>query len=189
MLNAATEFEHWPQSIADFDRLIAATQDELIHFAYHRLGNRQDAEDVVQDAYVEAYRDRAKRKHIAAVRPYLFRVVGNRCIDLLRSSLKQKMEPIVEENFSAEDNTLHTQLQREQWEQISCLLDAIPAKEAEVIRLRTYAELSFAEIAEAVGSSVPTVKSRFRYGLEKLRRKLHPEEVCDEMHGSATATH
>jgi RNA polymerase sigma-70 factor (ECF subfamily) len=50
------------------------------------------------------------------------------------------------------------------------LLEGIPEREAEVVRLRAYSDLSFAEIASAVGSSVPTVKSRFRYGIGKLRR-------------------
>jgi RNA polymerase sigma-70 factor (ECF subfamily) len=52
------------------------------------------------------------------------------------------------------------------------LLGGIPSREAEVIRLRAHSELSFAEIAIVVGASVPTVKSRFRYGLDKLRRTL-----------------
>jgi RNA polymerase sigma-70 factor (ECF subfamily) len=188
MLDAAAKLEHWPQTIADFDRLIAATQDELIHFAFHRLGNRHDAEDVIQDIYVESFRDRAKRKHITAVRPYLFRIVGNRCIDLLRSRLRQGAEPIVEDSLSTEGDAFSSLAQREQWEEMNRLLDSIPAKEAEVIRLRAYSDLSFAEIAEVVGSSVPTVKSRFRYGLDKLRRKMHPKEACDEMHCSKTTT-
>jgi RNA polymerase sigma-70 factor (ECF subfamily) len=55
------------------------------------------------------------------------------------------------------------------------LLSRIPEREAEVIRLRAWSELSFAEVAEAVGASVPTVKSRFRYGIGRLRRLLFPE--------------
>jgi len=188
MLDAANEFEQWPQTITDFGRLIEATQDELIHFAYHRLGNQQDAEDVVQDVFVEAYRDRAKRRHITAVRPYLFRMVGNRCIDLLRSRLRRGTEPIVEESLSTEGDAFSSLAEREQWEEMNRLLDAIPAKESEVIRLRSLSDLSFAEIAKAVGSSVPTVKSRFRYGLDKLRRKVNPKEACDEMHGSKATT-
>ena len=184
----ATKFEQWPQTITDFDRLIEATQDELIHFAFHRLGNRHDAEDVVQDVYVEAYRDRVKRKHVTAVRPYLYRMVGNRCIDHLRSRLRKGAEPIVEDSPSTECDAFSSLVQREQWEEMNRLLDSIPVKEAEVIRLRAYSELTFAEIAEATGSSEPIVKSRFRYGLEKLRRKVYPKEACDEMHCSKAST-
>ena len=51
---------NWPQTIEDFEILIASTQDELVHFACYRLGNLPIAEDVVQDIYVRAYRDRAR---------------------------------------------------------------------------------------------------------------------------------
>ena len=44
-----------------------------------------------------------------------------------------------------------------------------------MLRLRAWAELSFAEVAVALGAAVPTVKSRFRYGIEKLRRLLDLE--------------
>src|SRR5512140_3238659 len=79
------ETGNWPQTAAEFERLIAETQDELVQFAFYRLGNRHDAEDVVQDVYVESFRDREKRRHITAVRAYLFRMVGNRCTDKLRT--------------------------------------------------------------------------------------------------------
>lgn len=188
MLDPTADSERWPQTISDFERLIEATQDELVHFAFHRLGNQQDAEDVVQDVYLEAFRDRTKRKNITAVRPYLFRSVGNRCLDLLRSRLRQKSELLSEDSISAEGDALSSIAQREKRKEMNRLLDLIPAKEAEVIRLRVFSDLTFAEIAEAVGSSTPTVKSRFRYGLEKLRRKMRPEEACDEMRCSESTT-
>lgn len=130
---------------------------------------------IVQDVYVEAYRDRAKRKHITRVRPYLFRMVGNRCVDLLRARSRHAEEPVGEEDASANDDAFSSLAAREEAEALSRLMDSIPQKEAEVIRLRAFSELSFAEIADAVGSSVPTVKSRFRYGLDKLRRLIVPK--------------
>jgi len=70
-------------------------------------------------------------------------------------------------------------------ERLNRVLDSIPDREAEVVRLRVHSELSFAEIAIAVGVSVPTVKSRFRYGLDKLRRALNcGKEEPDALQGS-----
>jgi RNA polymerase sigma-70 factor (ECF subfamily) len=181
MLTAVSQVGNWPQTVAEFDRLVEATQDELIRFAFYRLGSQDDAEDVVQDVYVEAYRDRAKRRHVTGVRPYLFRMVGNRCVDLLRARSRQSGEPVGEEKASTADDAFSSLAAREEAQALSRLLDSIPRKEAEVIRLRAFAELSFAEIADAVGSSVPTVKSRFRYGLDKLRRLLCPKEVRHEL--------
>lgn len=181
MLTAVSQVANWPQTIDEFDRLVEATQDELIRFAFYRLGNRDDAEDVVQDVYVEAYRRRAERKHITGVRPYLFRMVSNRCVDFLRARSRQTGEPVREENASSSHDAFSSLAAREQVDEIARLLESVPRKEAEVIRLRAFSDLSFAEIAQVVGSSVPTVKSRFRYGLDKLRRLLSPKEVCHEL--------
>ena len=74
----------WPQTVADFDALIEATQHRLIQYAYSRLHTLADAEDVVQDVYVQAYRDRERHRKVDQVVPFLFRMVANRCTDLLR---------------------------------------------------------------------------------------------------------
>ena len=163
----------WPQTIEEFGRLVDATQDELVHFAFYRLGNQADAEDVVQDVYVQAFRDRAMRRHVTEVRPYLFRMVRNRCTDVLRGrsrSVRQTAEAPVDGG-----DALAEMMAREEASEFARLLQAIPEREAEVIRLRAWSELSFAEIAIAVDAAVPTVKSRFRYGIDKLRRLLHQE--------------
>lgn len=165
----------WPQTIMEFDRLIEATQDELVHFASYRLGNREDAEDVVQDVYVQAFRDREKRRDITNVRPYLFRMTGNRCTDLLRArsshpSLQTSGEEAME--VAGGDDPFDSLAAAQRIAGLRSLLDRIPAREAEVIRLRAWSELTFREVAIAVKSSVPTVKSRFRYGVDRLRKLL-----------------
>lgn len=52
------------------------------------------------------------------------------------------------------------------------LLDEIPEEQAEVIRLRIYGDNSFAEVSDILSVPLPTVKSRFLYGLEKIRRAM-----------------
>jgi len=160
------EIDHWPQTADAFAPLIEATQDELIHFAFYRLGNRTDAEDIVQDAYLQAFRDRHKLHHITAVRAYLFRMVGNRCTDRLRTRSRECGAVQVETGeLPFSDAALEAS-------DIARLLMQLPEREAEVIRLRAWSDLSFADVAQAVGASVPTVKSRFRYGVQKLRKLL-----------------
>ncbi|MBI4910264.1 MAG: RNA polymerase sigma factor [Acidobacteria bacterium] len=159
----------WPQTVEEFGRLLELTQHELVQFAAWQLGNPLDAEDVVQDVYVQAFRERLDRRHITEVRAYLYRMVRNRCIDLLRTH--SRMARAAPEPASPDDPFRAAQA-FEQNRRLRGLMGRIPGNEAEVIQYRVWAGLSFSEIAVAVGASVPTVKSRFRYGIEKLRRLL-----------------
>ena len=167
------QIESWPQTIHEFDRLIEATQDELVHFASYRLGNREDAEDVVQDIYVQAFRDREKRRNITDVRPYLFRMTANRCTDFLRARSRRPGEEAADVAIAVGDNLFDSLAAAQRIAGLQSLLGRLPAREAEVIRLRAWSELTFAEVAIAVKSSVPTVKSRFRYGVARLRQLLN----------------
>jgi RNA polymerase sigma-70 factor (ECF subfamily) len=152
----------WPQSVADFDALIEATQRRLIQFAFCRLRSLADAEDVVQDVYVQAYRDRERHRDVDNAVPFLFRMVANRSTDLLRKRVGHaevcptQVERAVD---CSADSAEH-----QQW--IDTLLARLPARQAAVIRLRIYGELPFDAVARSVGCSVPTVKSRFRYGIQ-----------------------
>lgn len=166
---AAEPVLSWPQSVAEFDALIEATQHRLIQFAYCRLHSLADAEDVVQDVYVRAFRDRARYREVLNPVPFLFRMVANRATDLLRKR-KHAPQAVDYGEIAAESRPA---VERHQW--MDKLLDRLPARQAEVIRMRFYGELSFDAVAGSVGCSVPTVKSRFRYGISKLRKLLERE--------------
>ena len=157
----------WPQSPGEFAGLVNVLQHRLVQYAYCRLHSREDAEDAVQDVLVRAYRDREKYKAVDNAAPYLFRMVANRCTDVLRRRKWQGAAPGETGPPAAAPPGPAADLRR-----IEALLAHLPARQAEVIRLRVWAELPFDAVAEAVGCSVPTVKSRFRYGVQKLRRVL-----------------
>ena len=165
----------WPQSISEFEAMIDSLQHRLVHFAFCRLQSRDDAEDVVQDVLVQAYRDRQKHRTVDNAAPFLFRMVANRCADVLR---KRKRDPRPLDEFASEVAAPDTGGAIESLEAVRRLrraeelLARLPSKQAQVIRLRIYGDLSFQAVAQAAGCSVPTVKSRFRYGIQKLRKTL-----------------
>jgi len=169
---AAGPARSWPQSIRDFELLIDSLQHRLVHFAFCRLHSLEDAEDVVQDVLVQAYRDRERYRKVENVDPFLFRMVANRCTDLLRRH-KREAGPMTGAGIEAMaggapepvDAAARLRL-------VESMLGRLPDRQAEVIRLRVHGGLAFDAVARAVGCSVPTVKSRFRYGIQKLRRVL-----------------
>jgi RNA polymerase sigma-70 factor, ECF subfamily len=166
---------HWPHTVEEFEAFVGEYQHSLVHFAFCRLRNLQDAEDVVQDTLVRLYTDRGDRQDMLRVEPYLYRMVSNRCIDLLRKRKRAELsleESGAEQACAVSGDDTDAERAAGQLRRIAGLLSKLPSRQAEVIRLRIFGELSFDSIAEAVGSSLPTVKSRFRYGVQKLQRVL-----------------
>lgn len=138
-------------------------QDQLYRYAFYRLGNRADAEDVIQDAFLKVA---ASGRQPHNPKAYLFRTVANLCADSLRRDAR--MQPI-EERMPAPSFHEEAEAQDEQ-RRIALLLDKLPPRQAEVIRLHIHAGLKFTEIAEMLEEPATTIKSRFTSGIEKLKQ-------------------
>ena len=138
-------------------------QESLFRYAFFKVGNRADAEDVVQDAFLKAASTPAAIKNPKA---YLFRTVTNGCIDSMKR--KSKLLPI-EQQMTAPSQSDEFEAQQEQ-QRIAQLLGRLPDKQAEVIRLHIHANLKFTEIAEVLEIPATTVKSRFTSGIERLKQ-------------------
>lgn len=93
-------------------------------------------------------------------------MVANGCNDLLRRRRPTEQLPptLVSDE---EERTLEAEARR-----LGSLLDRLPAEQAEVIRLHTFASMRFTEIAETLELPASTVKSRFHYGIERLKTLL-----------------
>lgn len=157
--------------LAELTAIVKAEEENLLRYAAYRLGNAGDAKDAVQEAFLKLYRhaSEADAGKICGTKCYLFRTLANTCTDMQRRLARSRTIPISMKLDMAEQ-------QDEGFEQdftrINRLLGLIPENQAEVIRLRIYGGKSFAEIAGILSLPLPTVKSRFIYGLEKIRRGM-----------------
>ena len=147
---------------------------KLLLFARQWVASVADAEDVVQTAFVKFWRHQpeAGPEHY----PLLYSAVRTSALDLIRTdSRRGRREQVVathpEEPFF--DPVIG---QRENSELINTALQHLPESQREVLVLRIWGELSFAEIATTLGDSINTVASRYRYALDSLRRILKPHE-------------
>ena len=149
-----------PQGIPDADiaALMEAERPHLLRYACYRLGNSDDAEDAVQE--------------LAQPRNYLYRSLSNVCTDRLRRLRSRQFIPIEQAAHLCEEQAESFE---QEFRRISALLAAIPDEQAEVIRLRLHGGNSFADIADILELPVSTVKSRFQYGIEKIRKGLGPQ--------------
>ena len=163
----------WPQSPEEFEAMLNACLERLVRYAYRRLGNMADAEDVVQEVFVRAFIEREKRKNVRSALPYLWRMTANACTDFLR---KKKWGDFSLEEVNGkeipgrEKSPAERASEADGFRQAEELLGRLPKKQAEAIRLRVYDGLSLIESAEVLGCSMNTVGSRLRYGFKKLRK-------------------
>ncbi len=173
----------------EWQRLMAAERQQMVQYACYRLGNREDAEDAVQDLFTKIIHQRNTAadvapptastglwpKNVTNPSAYLYRSLANLCTSRLRTANKMPTVPIESQAEPADTNDENFE---QEYSRISQLLDSIPYEQAEVIRLRFYGDKSFAEIADILDVPLTTAKSRFVYGLEKIRRGMRaPQHV------------
>lgn len=126
-------------------------------------GRRADAEDAMQQTFVELYQSRQALARAHSQRAYVCRAVRNTA---LRARARYAPEALEFEPESATTAEYDDELQR--------ALHALPHEQREVVVLKTQAELSFEELGELLGISANTAASRYRYALEKLRQTWKP---------------
>ena len=146
-------------------------QPHLMRYACYRLGDADDAKDALQDAYLKVCGKLSNEKssEVKDWRNYIFRTLSNICTSRLSQSSRLKMIPLDARLDMAD---LPSESNEADYQRIAQLLAEIPEEQAEVIQLRIYGNNSFADVAEILSLPLPTVKSRFLYGLEKIRKAM-----------------
>ena len=146
----------------------------------HRIcGRSQQAEDVVQEAFLSAWR-RASSFDPArgSLRTWLLGIVHNRSIDVLRragNDTRRRADLPVEEMDFDSGIEVHTEVsQRQRARLVRAALVALPADQQKVIELAYFGGYTHTEIADMLGLPVGTVKGRMRLGLDKLRTHFEP---------------
>ena len=125
---------------------------------------------IVQDVLLRLFHSDCNLDRIDDVERYLWRAIANRCCDYHRH---RRNATLPTERAAALADDSGDQELREEYERIAGLLATLPEEQAEVIRLKTSDSLTFARIAEITGTTEATVKSRFRYGIGKLRKLIN----------------
>ena len=106
---------------------------------------------------------------LANLRSYLYRSLSNFCTDRLRRRQTRQFVPIEQATHVSEEKAENFE---QEFQLISTLLAGIPEEQAEVIRLRIHGNNSFSDIAAILDIPVTTAKSRFQYGIEKIRKGI-----------------
>jgi RNA polymerase sigma factor (sigma-70 family) len=142
-----------------FETIVDRYQGRLLGFCRQMLGSTEDAEDVLQEVFVNAYRAMLADEREINLRPWLYRIARNRCLNHLRKPTADAQEsmdmvPAVEASSTAEK--VHN---REEFRQLLTDVGKLPETQRSALLLREMDALSYEEIAHAMNTSVPSVKS------------------------------
>jgi RNA polymerase sigma-70 factor (ECF subfamily) len=154
-------------------------------FAYRLLGERGIAEDVVQEAFLNIWRQGAAYDAgRGSVRTWILTIVHHRAIDQIRSTrTRYRADTEIKDAVplpSAED-TWATVAQTLEAERVRRAMARLPPEQRRVVDLVYFGGLTHQQVAEQVGVPLGTVKGRLRLALEKLRTLLRvPESIAEE---------
>jgi RNA polymerase sigma-70 factor (sigma-E family) len=146
----------------------------LLRTAYLVVGDHQLAQDLLQEALVKAYVAWPRLRDLTKFDAYVRRTMMTTAISWRRRrSFHERPFQVVPEVWDA-DQTERLASQDDLWAHVC----ALPPGQRAVLILRYYEELSYAEVADALGCSVGTVKSQLSEALGKLRQRVGPESAA-----------
>ena len=164
-----------------FDALVRRHQGMVFSVAYRIVGNREEALDVAQDAFVKAYRKVNSWQPTGGFLSWLLRLTTNQSIDHLRRTKRHRHErldeafrPVSGEALAepASDDTARLVRGQEIEARVQEALGVLSPAQRTVFLLRHYEGLALAEIAGVLGCTVGSVKVHLFRALKKLRKEL-----------------
>ena len=175
---------------AAFEVLCARYQSRLLSFSRHLLASREDAEDVLQEVFAAAYKAVLADERAINVRPWLYRIARNRSLNHLRRTSAIGVDSMdvhfADHGLSTGDRVIR----RESFRELIADVHELPETQRTALLLREIDALSYEQIADAMETTVPSVKSllvRARISLAEAAeaRKLSCEQVRLELGGAA----
>jgi len=165
-----------------FAEIVSLYKDKLYQLAYRMTGNRQEAEDVVQETFLRVYKNLDQFDDKQKFSTWIYRIATNQCIDRLRKKRKvysldaesseheglDGYDMMPSDNRTPESELLLSETQI----LVQKALETLPPKYKSVMILRYMQDLSLQEIAEVLDMPVTTVKTRVHRGREFMRKRL-----------------
>lgn len=161
-----------------FEQLMAAHESKMYAVALRMCGNREDAQDCLQEAMIRVYRAMSGFKGQSSFSTWVYRITMNSCLDELRRRKNRtatSLDAMLENGFTPSDDSdtpEQSSLRSEQRRVLERAIADLPEDMRSAIVLRDIQGLSYEEIAQALSANVGTIKSRISRGREKLRGVL-----------------
>ena len=146
--------------------------DRYARFAVHMVGNREDAEEALQDAFTRAYRSLARCEEPERFGAWLFRILVNRCRTSGARRVRRGQTFVHDEGALMKASQEHPAEQTMWREEIERALGELSADQREAFLLKYVEELGYDEMAEITGVGVSALKMRVMRACDRLRTLL-----------------
>ena len=171
---------------AAFEAMVGRYQARLLAFCRHMLGSREDAEDVLQEVFAAAFNAILADERAINVRPWLYRIARNRSLNHLRRQQAIGVDSMDIHLSEGGETTADKVHKREEFRALIGDVQDLPETQKTALLLREIDALSYEQIAEAMETTVPSVKSllvRARVSLAEMSeaRLLTCDEVREEL--------
>ena len=155
--------------------LMARYRDKFGRYAFHMLGNREDAQEALQDSFVRAYRSLASCRQPERFGAWLFRIVVNRCRTVRRRLQRnRRFDADLPDDVAAAGERPDAFEWRDE---IGLALDQLRPHYREAFLLRYVEGLEYAEMAEMTGAKEPALRMRVKRASDQLRELLRDVHV------------
>ena len=166
-----------------FQILVDRHQTSVLNLIYRFIGDRTQAKDLAQEVFIKVWQAAKSYKPEAKFTTWIYRITANLCFNELKSSLRKKWfqfvrpdadhetrteEDLPDSSPSAEDLLLA----KERTRQIADALQSLPENQRMALILKRYDDLSYGEIAQVLGCSIPAVESLLFRAKGTLQKKL-----------------
>ena len=165
-----------------FGQLVLAHQNKVFSLCVHMMGNREEAEDMAQEAFLKAWRSLDGFQGESSFATWMHRLTTNICLDYLRKQTRRQNISVAvslddEETVFAEPADPGSDPQqelekRERQRAVEKALQELPEHHRRALVMREVSGLSYQEIADALKLDLGTVKSRIARAREALRKRL-----------------
>jgi RNA polymerase sigma-70 factor (ECF subfamily) len=169
-----------------FNQLVARWERPIYALAYRTLGREEDARDVVQEAFLRAFRGLRGFRGQAKFSSWLYRITLNLCRDWVRRErrapvvqLPEGVDPIemADERAAPSESVEDLVARKQMSEAVGRAMAELPEEQRVAILLKEFHGLTFQEIADQLDCPLSTVKTRLYQGLSVLRRRLERRQA------------
>jgi RNA polymerase sigma-70 factor (ECF subfamily) len=160
---------------ASFAKLVEAYQTPVYNLAYRMLGNSSEAEDAAQETFIRAYTRLETYDPTRKFSSWLLSISSHYCIDMLRRRRMnllsmEDLPPMIELSMPTTSQPEQVVIRGQASDDVQRLLDSLPPPYRTPVILRYWYDMSYQEIAETMGVTESTVKTRLHRARAKLAR-------------------